>query len=115
MITNDERVRVRSILRSITKPLPWRWWTSCSFRRLKSDSVPGDVAYGAEQRDGVGDIVIRQEDMAYLETAANVLPAALDALDEMERRIAEVDRIIAAMPEPPPVLIRVRDILRGDR
>lgn len=35
-----------------TTPGPWRWWTSCSFRRLSSEAThgDGDVLCGVIQR-----------------------------------------------------------------
>jgi hypothetical protein len=91
VITKAEREADRAIAERVTKPLPWRWWTSNSHRRLKSDDAPGEVAYGTKQRDGgVDDIVIDERDMAHLENAANRLPAYIDALDEMERRIERI-------------------------
>jgi class 3 adenylate cyclase len=90
MITKDQREQDRAIAERVTKPLPWRWWTSNSHRRLKSDAVPGEVAFGTKLRDGCDDIVIDERDMAHLENAANRLPAYIDALDEMERRIERI-------------------------
>lgn len=42
-----------------TTPGPWRWWTSCSFRRLSSEATgrDGDVLHAVTQRsDGHPDV-----------------------------------------------------------
>lgn len=90
MISKSERERDKAICEAAT-PGPLRWWTSNSHRRLRSDSVPRDVAYGTKHRDGVDDIVISEQDMAAIENAVNRLPAYIAAAEEMERRIAEIE------------------------
>jgi hypothetical protein len=62
---------------------PWKWWTSNSHRRLTAeDRQDGGVAYGTKHKDGCGDIVIGEHDMAFIEEARLDLP---DALREIER------------------------------
>jgi hypothetical protein len=42
-----------------TTPGPWKWWTSCSFRRLSSEATgrDGDVLHAVTQRsDGHPDV-----------------------------------------------------------
>lgn len=61
-------------------PGPWRWWTSCSFRRLSSDATgkDGDVLSGTTQRyDGHPDIIVSDADRDHIE-ACN--PAAIAEL-----------------------------------
>lgn len=61
---------------------PWKWWTSNSHRRLTAeDRQDGGVAYGTKQRDGCGDIVVSEADMAFIEESRVDLP---DALREIE-------------------------------
>ena len=53
---------------------PWRWWTSCSWRRLSSDAngKDGGVACPYVSRgDGHPDINISDADMAFIESACN--------------------------------------------
>lgn len=88
MVTKEERDRDRAIAERVETPLPWRWWTSNSIRRLSSDVTgkDGDVAHGTIYQ-GCPDIAIRERDMAHVENAVNRLQFYIDALDEMERRI----------------------------
>ena len=85
--SKEERVRLRALLKWAT-PLPWRWWTSNSLRRLSSDKTgkDGDVGHAIITHDRLPDIVISEDDQAYSEAACNALPALLDAIDAVERR-----------------------------
>lgn len=68
---------------------PWKWWTSNSHRRLTAeDCQDGGVAYGTSQRDGCGDIVINEADMAFTEHAREDV---LDMLAKIESLAADVD------------------------
>ena len=57
-------------------PGPWRWWTSNSYRRLSSDATgkDGDVLHGDTHRDGITDVVGREEDRDLIVAAVNALP-----------------------------------------
>lgn len=72
-------------LRRRATPGPWRWWTSCSFRRLSSDATgkDGDVLHGSIQSDGVADIVGSEEDRALIEAAVNALPSLIAEMRRM--------------------------------
>jgi hypothetical protein len=66
-----------------------------SLRHLSSvpSGKDGDVAHAYRSpADGVPYIAIREEDMAAIENAVNRLPAYIDALDDVDRQIAEIDR-----------------------
>lgn len=68
---------------------PWEWWTSNSHRRLTAeDRQDGGVAYGTSQRDGCGDIVIGEADMAFTEHAREDVP---DMLAKIESLTADVE------------------------
>jgi len=70
---------------------PWKWWTSNSHRRLTAgDGQDGGVAYGTEHRDGCGDIVISESDMAFTESAREDVP---DMLAEIESLWNEVNHL----------------------
>lgn len=97
MISKSEREKDKAICNHVETQLPWRWWTSCSFRRLSSDVTgkDGDVAYACVQHDGHTDIAIRERDMAHVENAVNRLPAYIADAEEMDRRLdtlAEIAR-----------------------
>lgn len=87
-MTDDELKRDKAICEAATKGR-WRWWTSNSHRRLKSDAG-GHVAYGTRQRDDTDDIVISDEDMRAIENAVNRLPLYIAEAQEMARRIEEM-------------------------
>jgi hypothetical protein len=65
---------------------PWRWWTSCSFRRLSSDpsGKDGDVAHARIASDGVPDISISEEDMALIERYRDLAPKMAAHLAAMQ-------------------------------
>ena len=74
---------------------PWKWWTSNSHRRLTAeDRQDGGVAYGTKHKDGCGDIVIGEHDMAFIEEARLDLP---DALREIERQREQVEALRGEM------------------
>lgn len=74
---------------------PWKWWTSNSHRRLTAeDRQDGGVAYGTKHKDGCGDIVISEADMAFIEEARVDLP---DALREIERQREQVEALRGEM------------------
>lgn len=89
MVTKEERDRDRAIAERVETPLPWRWWTSNSVRRLSSDVTgkDGDVAHGTIYQ-GCPDIAIRERDMAHVENAANRLPLYIADAEETARRLA---------------------------
>ena len=63
---------------------PWKWWTSNSHRRLTAgDGQDGGVAYGTEHRDGCGDIVISESDMAFTESAREDVPDMLAKIEAL--------------------------------
>ncbi len=108
MITKEDRDKHRTILAAAT-PLPWRWWTSNSMRRLSSAPTgkDGDVAHAFVAADGVPDMAIREADMAAIETAVNTLGAYIADAEETERRIGAVERALAAQDD--------RERANGDR
>jgi hypothetical protein len=77
---------------------PWRWWTSCSFRRLSSDPTgkDGDVAYGCIQHsDGHPDIAINDADMTFIAAARTDLPSALRALATAQGEIERLGDVVS--------------------
>jgi hypothetical protein len=60
-------------------PGEWKWWTSCSWRRLRSEQGHGktlDVLMPVSAPDGQPDIIVSDEDMNMIEAA----PEMIDAL-----------------------------------
>ena len=73
-------------------PGPWRWWTSCSFRRLSSDATgkDGDVLHGTIQlSDGHTDVACSDEDKAFIAESRTALPACIDELRRSRAREAD--------------------------
>lgn len=68
-------------------PRPWKWWTSCSWRRLMGDSE-GSGKMVAEptiaRSDHHPDIVISDADMKKIETACNHFAALLDVAERVK-------------------------------
>jgi len=78
---------------------PWKWWTSCSFRRLSARG-DGDVAYGCVQAsDGHPDIQIREPDMAFIEHAPDDITDLLAGNDFLVATVAELHRYIDELAE----------------
>lgn len=80
---------------------PWKWWTSCSYRRLTSEGAgnqDGNVMHAYVNRhDNHPDISISQEDMAFTEA---VHPGAvlemLDELDALRQKVIDLERAAGA-------------------
>lgn len=69
-------------------PGPWEWWTSNSIRRLSGpDGKDGGVLHAVVHRDGVPDVEVREEDMAFIAAARRDF---VRLLDEVERLRGEV-------------------------
>jgi hypothetical protein len=61
-------------------PGKWKWWTSNSWRRLRSDVGRGqtiDVLHPWICKDGQPDIIVSEADMALIEAAPDMLKALL--------------------------------------
>lgn len=70
-------------------PSKWVWWTSNSWRRLRSDdgrTTREVLTPYASRSDGHPDIIVTEEDMALIAEAPN-LYAALEAQVEVSRRM----------------------------
>ena len=66
-------------------PGPWQWWTSNSMKRLKGG--PRDehnVLHAYRCSDGVSDISVREEDMALIAAAPELLAVVDDAVRLVE-------------------------------
>lgn len=65
-------------------PGRWHWWTSCSWRRLKSDLGGGNTANVLEPTkhpyDGHPDIIVSEADMALIAAAPEMFEALSKAL-----------------------------------
>lgn len=79
-------------LAKVATPGPWRWWTSCSFRRLSSDETgsDGDVLHAVVHRDGVSDIQGSDADREFI-AAANpeTVLALVKRVRELEKAYQE--------------------------
>lgn len=85
-----DREELRRLCEAAT-PGPWKWWTSNSWRRLRScrrDSHPS-VAEPIVARDGHPDMIISDADQAFIAAARTAVPALLDALEAAEAEILD--------------------------
>jgi hypothetical protein len=95
-MTDDDAKALRDAAQKAT-PGRWHWWTSCSWRRLRSEISERpytlDVAVPCVQRsDGHPDIIVSEEDRAFMEAAS---PAAvLRLLAEREALRAALESIV---------------------
>lgn len=84
-------------------PGPWKWWTSCSFRRLSAQG-DGDVLCAVTQSDGHPDVHIKNggwegPDGRLIEIAPTLLAKYERLLAELtarRARDAEVEALVAA-------------------
>lgn len=79
---------------------PWKWWTSNSFKRLKSDDGCGHTCSVLEpyvSSDGHPDIVVNEQDMALIAAA----PFLLKVLKDIQSHFQETSD-----PYPPGWLVR---------
>lgn len=89
-MTNEELEAIRQRLGAAT-PGPWRWWTSCSYRRLSSDATgrDGDVLRGDIQRhDGHPDVICSEADKALIAHAPADIAALLVEVERLTKREA---------------------------
>jgi hypothetical protein len=70
-------------------PGPWKWWTSCSWRRLRHDDrgKSVDVLMPCVAPDGQPDIIVSDDDMPLIEAA----PELLAALKALQRQALQSD------------------------
>lgn len=79
-------------------PGPWKWWTSCSFRRLTQErrgAKEGGVMYAFRCSDGVSDIQISEADMAFTEASRTDVPALADAVLALVEMVRVLERNIS--------------------
>ena len=91
----DDIKAIRDALAAGPTPGPWTWWTSCSFRRLSSDTTrkDGDVLHAAVHRDGVGDVVGTEATKDYIAAChPERIARLLDALEQAQSRLALLER-----------------------
>lgn len=75
-------------------PGPWKWWTSCSFRRLTEDrwdAQAGGVMHAFTCRDGVADIEVSDDDMAFIAASRTAVPTLADAVLSLVERVRELE------------------------
>lgn len=75
-------------------PGPWKWWTSCSWRRLRSEDrgVTRSVLEPYVCHDGCPDTLVSEEDMGLIAAAPDML-AELKRLHELFGHQATADVI----------------------
>lgn len=80
-------------------PGPWKWWTSCSYRRLSSvpSGADGDVLHGVVQRNGHPDVYCSAADRAFIAESRMLVPGLVDiALRESSRADAAEQKLAQA-------------------
>lgn len=103
-------------LSSVCTRLPWRWWTSNSYRRLSSDQThkDGDVAYAAPSADGTADIVVDPIDQEYIVAACNLAPKLLEDLAVQTAWVAAMvqsrEEIVSGWAR---VIVAAVDLIKG--
>jgi hypothetical protein len=74
-------------------PGPWKWWTSCSWRRLSQDlprAKDGGVLCPYVCRDGHPDVQVSDADARLIASAPDLLEAAEQALNFIENTESEL-------------------------
>jgi hypothetical protein len=81
-------------------PGPWKWWTSCSWRRLSSavrghDRDGGVICPIVSRSDGHPDLIVSDEDMAWIARCSpSGIRSLLDLLAHQAARLEEKDALI---------------------
>lgn len=68
-------------------PRPWKWWTSCSWRRLYGDVNEGDRAVlmpTVHPMDRQPDIIVLDTDMKKIEAACNHFAALIAVAERLK-------------------------------
>lgn len=75
---------------------PWKWWTSCSWRRLMGASGTGKERHVLEptvnRYDKHPDIIVTDADMALTEVAVNHWDALLDVAEAAQKYSAIIHK-----------------------
>jgi hypothetical protein len=95
-MTDDDLDPLAELVRAAT-PGPWRWWTSCSFRRLSSDATgkAGDVLHGVIHHDGVADVACSDEDAAFIAAARAAVPELIAEVRRLREALHVADEVLA--------------------
>lgn len=90
-MSDDQMAAIRALCDAAT-PGPWKWWTSCSWRRLKSDraGVSLSVAEPFVASDGHPDLDIKEADQAFIAAARTAVPALLDEVERLRAVVAKL-------------------------
>lgn len=73
---------------------PWKWWTSCSFRRLKTQDEKPVAEPHIQQSDGCPDIAISEEDQRFIEHTRTAAPALADGVIALAAENARLHRLL---------------------
>lgn len=87
--------RVRGLLEGIT-PGEWQLWTSCSWRRFRTDTH-AIVCEPYVAHDGHPDLQVRDTDAQLIAAAPALARAYLDALSRAEAAEARLEEVGAAL------------------
>ena len=87
-LTAERIAELRELLAKAT-PLPWKWWTSNSWRRLRHDDRGRTVSViePTIQGDDHPDCIVSQDDMSLMDAAFEILPALIDAAERAEKNL----------------------------
>lgn len=82
-----------------TTPGPWKWWTSCSWRRLSSEarghSQDGGVICPTVSRsDGHPDIIVSDADAAFIAASREAVPALIAEIEGLREALALCDGVL---------------------
>jgi hypothetical protein len=96
---NDVVAEWTTAMEGVT-PGPWKWWTSCSWRRLSSavrghDRDGGVICPIVSRSDGHPDLIVSDEDMAWIARCSpSGIRSLLDLLAHQAARLEEKDALI---------------------
>lgn len=64
---------IKALFNAAEPVVKWEWWTSCSWRRLKTRGGEAVLMPTIASSDGHPDIVVKPENMAVIEAAPEML------------------------------------------
>lgn len=102
MITEEQLREWRELAEKAT-PGRWQWWTSNSWRRLKSELGTGTTRNVLEPytvwHDKHPDCLVHDDDMDFIAASRTAVPALCEEVERLREALSLAETIIRQLPE----------------